>query len=116
MVSNTAWATAGFGYGIAVNAQGDKLAAVYFSTDSIHLYDFNASTGVVTANLKIGSSMGGSSMYGLEFSPNSEILYMQAHGSADVRQFDLSLGTSSAISASEIIVGSGPGGGQLLRV
>lgn len=114
VVSNTAWPTAGFGYGITASSDGQQIASVYFGTDSIHVYDFNASTGAVTANYKIGTAMSSGLMYGLEFSPSGEILYMQSYSQGDVRQFDLSLGTSAAISASETIIGlATAGGGQL---
>lgn len=113
VVSNTAWATAGFGYGITASSDGQQIASVYFATDSIHLYDFDASTGAVTGNYKIGSSMAQGLMYGLEFSPSGEILYIQAYANGDVRQFDLTLGSSAAVSASETVIGSGTGGGQL---
>jgi hypothetical protein len=114
LISNTAWNVAGFGYGLAVSSTGNKLAGVFFSSDSIHVFDVNISTGEVTANYKIGSTISSSTMYGLEFSPNAEVLYMQAYNAGDVRQFDLSLGNSAAISASELIVGaSSSGGGQL---
>jgi len=114
VVSSTGWATSGFGYGVKASRSGTKIAAVYFSTDSIHLYDFNLQTGVVTADKKVGSSMTFSQMYGLEFSPNEEVLYMQSYATCDVRQFDLTLGTSAAISASELVIGNtGTGGGQL---
>lgn len=114
IISNTAWNTAGFGYGITISSTGNKMAAVYFTTDSIHVYDVNVANGQVTADYKIGSTMNSNQMYGLEFSPNEEILYMQSYASGDVRQFDLTAGNAAAISASETIVGtSSTGGGQL---
>ena len=114
VVSTTAWNTAGFGYGIAASSAGTKLASVYFTTDSIHVYDVNLANGQITSDYKIGSTMTLSQMYGLEFSPSADILYMQSYASGDVRQFDLTAGNSAAISASEVIVGqSGTGGGQL---
>jgi gliding motility-associated-like protein len=55
-----------------------------------------------------------SQMYGLEFSPSGDILYMQSYANGDVRQFDLSSGNAATISASESIVGlASAGGGQL---
>ncbi len=114
VISTTAWNTAGFGYGIAVSSTGTKLASVYFSTDSIHVYYVNLANGQITANYKIGSTMSWGQMYGLEFSPSADILYMQSYAQGDVRQFDLTAGNSAAISASETVVGqTGSGGGQL---
>ena len=106
VISTTAWNTAGFGYGIAVSSTGTKLASVYFSTDSIHVYYVNLANGQITANYKIGSTMSWGQMYGLEFSPSADILYMQSYAQGDVRQFDLTAGNSAAISASETVCGS----------
>ncbi|MBT4931186.1 MAG: T9SS type B sorting domain-containing protein [Flavobacteriales bacterium] len=118
VVSNTGVTTAGFGFGIKASPDGQKIAAVYFSTDSIFLYDFDASTGMVTFDKKIGSTMGSNIFYGLAFSPSNELLYMQAYSVGDVRQFDLTQVTSAAITASEVVIGQpvtgSPGaGGQL---
>lgn len=114
VISNTVWNTAGFGYGIAVSTAGTKLASVYFTTDSIHVYDVNLTNGQITSDYKIGSTMSSSTMYGLEFSPTADILYMQSYAQGDVRQFDLTAGNSAAISASEVIVGqTSTGGGQM---
>jgi gliding motility-associated-like protein len=114
VISNTAWNTAGFGYGIAVSTAGTKLASVYFTTYSIHVYDVNLVNGQITSVYKIGSTMSSSTMYGLEFSPTADILYMQSYAQGDVRQFDLTAGNSAAISASEVIVGqTSTGGGQM---
>ena len=114
VVSATGWETSGFGYGIKISPSGTKLAAVYFGSDSIFMYDFNLQTGEVTPAYKIGTTMGAALQYGLEFSPNEQRLYLQAFGSADVRQFDLTAATPTAISLSETVVGlPNSGGGQL---
>ena len=96
VVSVSSLPTAGFGYGITASSDGEQIAAVYFSTDSIHLYNFDASTGAVTSTFKVGSTMQQGLFYGLEFSPSGEVLYMQAYSNGDVRQFDLTAGSPAA--------------------
>jgi len=95
----------GFGYCMKPSAQGDKIAAVFFSLDSIYVYSFNKITGHITGTLTIGSTMVAASKYGVEFSPDASRLYVQSYNATDVRQFDLTLGTSAAVSASEVLLG-----------
>ncbi len=67
------------------------------------MYDFNASTGVVS-NCQVFRS--GSSDYGAEFSPDGTKFYSQVWGGA-VSQYDLSAGSTAAIIASRTTVISG---------
>ena len=74
--------------------------------------DFNESTGMVSPALHIGSTVHAFN-YGVEFSPNGEVLYVRGWGNA-LTQYDLSLSTAAAISASEYVIptpSAGSGGG-----
>ncbi len=113
IVSNTDWVVSSPYGTMAINSAGDKIAAVD-KQDSILIYDFNSVTGLVSSDYKIGSTMPSNPMYGLEFSSDAKILYMASESSEDIRQFDLTLANSIAISASETMIGNnGQGGGQL---
>ncbi len=113
IISSTDWVVNGYGGTMTINSDGDKIASVD-KQDSILIYDFNGTTGLVSSDYKIGSAMSTGQMYGIEFSPDSKILYMASESSEDIRQFDLTLANSAAISASETMIGNGgPGGGQM---
>lgn len=116
VISNTGWPTSGFGFGMKASPDAQKIACTFHFTDSLHLFDFNVNAGAVTADVKIGSSLPYGQMYGLEFSPNSEILYMCSYSTSDVRQFDLTQVTAAAISASEVVVGASNNGGGMLQL
>ena len=113
IISTTDWVVTGFGGTMTINSAGNKIAACD-KQDSILIYDFDGASGLITSDYKIGSTMSTGLMYGLEFSPDANILYMASESTVDIRQFDLTLGSSAAISASELVVSNnGPGGGQL---
>lgn len=104
----------GFGYCMAASPEGDRLATSFFDQDSIFLYDFDLSTGVVTNTMKIGSSHSGGILYGFSFSPSGNLLYCQPFGFCTVLQYDLTLGSAAAITNSETTVANaGSGGGAL---
>jgi gliding motility-associated-like protein len=103
----------GFGFGIKPSTQGDQVICTHHSMDSAYLYDFDLNSGMVTNTIGIGASVSGTLLYGVEFSPSGDLLYMQPYSAGTVFQYDLTQGTSAAISASEITLGSGSGGGML---
>jgi hypothetical protein len=83
---------------------GDKLAVAIEGSDTYQLFDFNATTGVVSNVLTLtGTSY--EDCYGVEFSHNGQFLYGSERWGNDVRQWDISLSTASAIQASETIIG-----------
>jgi hypothetical protein len=89
---------------------GTKAAIIHTSPAAIELYDFNNSTGVFS-NL-VTLSTGGSLYGGLEFSPNSQVLYVgRAANGGDIYQYNLAAGTPAAIIASATFLGNISGGG-----
>lgn len=80
-----------------VSPDGRRLALVQFQTAAVELFDFNAGTGIVSnpRQLPVGYTY---SNYGVEFSPNSQLLYMtHAQG---IRQCNLLTGQTTSLSNS----------------
>jgi gliding motility-associated-like protein len=93
---------------IKISPDGTKLAkAIYGDLGNVQLFDFNAATGEVSNAITLIEGFDGSSNgpgpYGIEFSPNSRVLYcgiFQVH----VLQFDLSSNSATEIIDSQAIV------------
>ncbi len=73
------------------------------SQGGIELYDFDKSTGILSNERVLSYS---SSCRGACFSPNDSLLYISGLPTFSLYQFNVSLGTVAAISASAIEVGS----------
>jgi len=79
--------------GMKISPNGQKLAVCYqksYSLDQnfLELYDFNNNTGVVSNFVTLLQTTS-NSIYGVEFSPNNQILYATANNSFFLYQFDL---------------------------
>ena len=91
---------------------GKKLAVAKWSTNSfVELFDFNKETGVVSNPVLIDNFFGADYLdgaYGLEFSTNSQYLYVsdlnQQYYTSELHQLDLSVFTPSAIKASNVVL------------
>ncbi len=66
---------------LKLSPDGTKLANANMR-DGLYAYDFNAETGLVSNQLKLSITGAATASYGLEFSPNSQFLYV--HASNDV--------------------------------
>ena len=95
-----------------VSPDGTKLAmATPGDYREVQLFDFNATTGEVTNARTILNSYNDSSLpdgaapYGVEFSPNSNLLYISLIG-AGVYQFDVNAGATQDIINSRVTVNS----------
>ncbi|WP_164879115.1 PKD domain-containing protein, partial [Flavobacterium cerinum] len=94
-----AGSTAGY---LKTSPNGKKLAsAKQVALSGLELYDFDASGGIISNAQKITSS----SVYGVEFSADSKVLY--ASSSGGIRQYDITQSNLAAIQASELIMASG---------
>lgn len=84
---------------------GQKAAIIHASPARVELYDFNNTTGVFS-NLVTLSSTG--SLYGgLEFSPNSNVLYVGLDpNGTNIYQYNLLAGSAAAIIASATFIGN----------
>ncbi|MNK40858.1 PKD domain protein [compost metagenome] len=75
----------------------------------MELFDFNNETGEITNPMFIKTSVGGAGVYGVEFSPNSQYVYMAevtllfaTFIEGKLQQFDLNAGDNAAIEASRM--------------
>ena len=62
---------------LKLSPDGTKMASAN-ATDGLFLYDFDNNTGVVSNQIPIGIQGNSKVPYGLEFSPNSQVLYVHA--------------------------------------
>lgn len=87
-----------------ISPNGSKVAVVRRGeVEEVQLFDFNAFTGQVSNPMTLFSSQTEILLYGLEFSPNSQLLYVSAL-SGLIMQFNLNEGTASDISDSRILL------------
>lgn len=113
-VISAAGSVHGGGYGYQLNAvgymkaspDGSKLAVAITGTDEIELFDFNNSTGEISLSSTFTTTQAGINPYGVEFSPNSRILYatlLQVVGNGPpsnpsyLLQFDLNSGLTDPV-------------------
>ncbi|MCK0157772.1 T9SS type B sorting domain-containing protein [Cellulophaga sp. F20128] len=93
---------------LKLSADGTKMAAANVK-DGLYLYDFDASTGVLANQQHIAIRASNKDPYGVEFSPNNELLYVVAYNavqgldteSSNLLQFNLKAGD---ISASQVVL------------
>ncbi|MFN8230942.1 MAG: gliding motility-associated C-terminal domain-containing protein [Bacteroidia bacterium] len=92
-----------------VSPNGKKIA--YCASNSpfaLHVADFNNSTGVINNVINLAGNAGLVPMYGLEFSPDSKILYGSKWASSNqVYQWDLCQASAAGVVGSALMVGSG---------
>lgn len=81
---------------------GSKIASVLTYNGSIEIFDFDASTGVVS-NARVLPNYY-QNIYGLEFSPDNSKLYISNFWDRQIMQFDLSSGSATTINNSKVIV------------
>ena len=90
-----------YGY-MKISPDETKIAMANFN-NSFHLYDFDAATGMVSNQKVINFTLGGHGSYGIEFSPNSKLVYVADHrGFNSVVQFNIALATPELIAASGV--------------
>ena len=81
---------------IRIAPDGSKLALCYYF-GTIQLFDFNTNTGVLSNENTLFTGASGSALYGLEFSPNSEVLYFTEElMTTKIYQCDLTAGNISS--------------------
>ncbi|WP_299228858.1 T9SS type B sorting domain-containing protein [uncultured Psychroserpens sp.] len=110
-------ATTSIGY-MKISPDGTKIALAKYSGDSIaEVFDFDTSTGIVSNTITIDGVFFGPNgldgTYGIEFSPDSSILYVSdvVFSSAlrsRVHQFDLTSNDQTTIINSDTILYDGP--------
>ena len=102
----------------STNQSSDGQGSMKFTSDGLHLamsnlhnadvldlLTFNKSTGVFSNRLDIYNSADADGVYGLEFSPNNQVLYVANYISSELLQYDISSGVAATILASRTSVG-----------
>lgn len=85
---------------------GDMLAAAVGYLDTVEVFDFDNSTGIVSNPLTLPLY---AHVYGIEFSGDQHLLYVSTYDpSATLVQFDLTAGSAAAILASKTIISMTP--------
>jgi gliding motility-associated-like protein len=99
---------------LKASPNGSWVAAANWDLNSVDLMSFNNSTGVLS-NLITLSNFTQGRPYGVEFSPNSNLLYVgeAATSTNNIYQYNLLAGNQIAINASRITLGTTPQGGAL---
>jgi len=88
-----------YGY-MKISPDGTKIAVATFNY-TFQLYDFDAVTGTLSNQKVINYGFGGFGSYGIEFSPNSNLIYVADHrGQNKIVQFDTTLATPELITNS----------------
>ncbi|MGV8113329.1 MAG: gliding motility-associated C-terminal domain-containing protein [Lentimicrobium sp.] len=109
---------------VNISPDGTKLAATYLNSKHVEYGNFNTETGkyyplfIFQPDTTCGSPFGVRAPTGLEFSPDSKLLYLcHGYGSINfsecskIHQFDVSVADSAIVKQSEYIVGVGISGG-----
>lgn len=103
---------------LKASPNGKKLAQGIDAMGILEIFDFNASTGVVSNPIIINyptSSFGGiyQGPYGLSFSPDNTKLYTCYENQGSIYQWDLSSGVASTIMTSQVAIGTSSSAGAL---
>lgn len=99
VVVNNTYNTNSMGY-MKISPNGKKLAVCHQFLYLAQLFDFDNATGIVSNPITLINNDTGQ-LYGAEFSPNSELLYLTTNISRKLYQFDLN---ASNIPASRVLV------------
>lgn len=87
----------------------------FTTPEFIQVFDFNATTGVISNPIDLSSVVLSTAVYGLEFSPNSRYLYVNdtgfGQGNSHLFQFDLRAGGQTAILNSVTVLADIPSAG-----
>ncbi len=94
---------AAVGY-LKASQDGSRIASANHWIDKLEVFDFDNATGRLSNVMTFGGFNKGAP-YGVEFSPNGNLLYASDRG--NVYQYDLSLGNQTAISNARIVLGTG---------
>ena len=91
----------GSGY-LKASPNGKRLALTIYSENRVELYDFDNSTGEVSNRIKLPKTA--DLAYGVEFSPDSDKLFVGSFKTGVIEQYDLLDYNQSAISKSRHII------------
>ena len=93
---------------LKASPDGTMLAAAdhWGFLDGVDLFDFNRTTGTLSNSMEL-TNIFSNSLYGVEFSPSGQYLYVSEETSlGNIYQYDLMAGSFTAIDNSRTIIGS----------
>ncbi len=101
---------------LKVSPDGRRVATVnsYTALYQLELFDFDNSTGLLSNMIGFNGIPGGP--YGVEFSPNSNLLYVSSFSPSKIYQYNLLAPSNTAIQNSRTVVGYGIGQGGALQL
>ncbi len=89
---------------IKVSPDGTKLAVARSEgLSEVQLFNFDTATGIVSNPLTVLDFPDDNQVYGVEFSPNSKVLYISVLGNG-IYQYNLEAGSSAGIVASQFLI------------
>ena len=91
---------------IKASQSGNRIAAANYGLGTLEVFDFNKSTGKLT-NPMVFSDFYHNRPYGVEFSPNNNVLYLSNYSSGYIYQFNLAAGSYSLINSSRQTIYAG---------
>ena len=110
----------GGGYTIGyLRAAGDgsKIAAAHWLLGDLNIFNFDNSTGLLTNPITLSGFLAASGPYGVEFSPDGNLLYVsEADIISNIYQFNLLAGSPTDINNSRIIISSSTDIGGALQL
>lgn len=93
---------------IKFSPDGTKLVNAHLNGILLELFTFDAATGVIS-NPMTFTNYTFETPYGVEFSPNNQVLYVSTEAGSELAQYDLSSGNINTIMSSKIVL-TGVGG------
>ena len=87
-----------------VSPDGTKLAYASLGLGIVEVFNFNNATGVISNPQTINSGLPSSNVYGIEFSPNSQYLYVADFHNYAIGQYDINTTNINAPGARSIII------------
>jgi gliding motility-associated-like protein len=105
---------------LKASQDGSRIAAARLGLNTLDILDFNKATGVLSNAMNFSGFNGGpnSGPYGVEFSPNGNLLYVGELNAAgnSIYQFNLLAGSQAAINSSRITIATPTGLGGALQL
>lgn len=95
--------TGDIGY-LKASSVGTRLAMATSVPGQLNMFRFDRSTGLISSPTRISNQL----TYGIEFSPNGQLLYATSYTDASIYQYDLSLPDAN-VAASRMAVGRSGG-------